>query len=200
MQSFTKHTGVVAVLDRSNVDTDQVIPAEYLKRIERTGFGPFLFYAWRFLPDGSPNPDFELNAPQYKGASILMTGRNFGIGSSREHAVWAITDYGFKAVIAPTLADIFHKNSLENGLVPVLLDEDVVASIMAKAKATPGYRLTVDLEQCELSDEEGFRVPFVVHRNPATHKFRRHCLLNGLDEIGLTLQHEDKITAYEAAR
>ena len=197
METFTKHTGIVAPLDRVNVDTDQIIPSEYLKRIEKTGYGPFLFFAWRFLPDGRPNPDFELNAPGYQGASILVAGRNFGSGSSREHAVWAITNYGIRAVIASTLADIFHKNSFENGLVPVLLPEEQVAALVEKAKKYPGYRLTVDLEQCEVRDEEGLRFPFVVHNDPATHDFRRHCLLHGLDEIGLTLQHEDKISAYE---
>ena len=197
MEPFTKHTGVVAPLDRVNVDTDQIIPAQFLKRIERTGFGPFLFFAWRFLPDGKPNPEFELNAPGYQGASVLVAGRNFGGGSSREHAVWAIADYGFRAVIAPTLADIFHKNCFENGLVPILLPEEQIATLMGKAQGAPGYRLTVDLEQCELRDEEGLRLPFVMHHDPATHDFRRHCLLHGLDEIGLTLQHEDKILAYE---
>ena len=197
METFAKHTGIVVPIDRVNVDTDQIIPSEYLKRIEKTGFGPFLFFAWRFLPDGRPNPDFELNAPGYQGASVLVAGRNFGSGSSREHAVWAISNYGIRAVIASTLADIFHKNCFENGLVPVLLPEEQVAALMERAKKSPGYRLTVDLEQCEVRDEGGLRFPFVVHNDPDTHDFRRHCLLHGLDEIDLTLQHEDKISAYE---
>ena len=197
MEPFTKLTGIVAPIDRANVDTDSIIPAVYLKRIERTGFGEFLFAAWRSLPDGTPNPDFELNAPQYQDASILVAGRNFGCGSSREHAVWAIQQHGFRVVIATSLADIFHKNCFENGLPPIILAEDVVNEIMGKVRATPGYRLTVDLERCELSDDQGFRIPFTMHPDPATHEFRRYCLLNGLDEVGLTLQREDKITAYE---
>ncbi len=197
MNPFSTHTGIVGPLDRVNVDTDQIIPAKYLKRIEKTGFGPFLFFAWRYLPDGTPNPEFELNAPGYKDSSILVTGRNFGSGSSREHAVWAITDAGIKAVIAPTLADIFHKNCFENGLVPVLLSDEQVATLTEKARQNPGYRLTVDLEACELRDEDELCFSFVVHRDPATHEFRRHCLINGLDEIAMTLQHEDKIDAFE---
>ena len=199
MEPYTRATGIVATLDRVNVDTDQIIPAQHLKRIEKTGFGPFLFDHWRFLSDGQPNPDFELNHPGYQEASFLVTGRNFGSGSSREHAVWALMDYGFRAVIASSFAEIFHKNCLENGLVPVHLPDVVVGEIMARAKASPGYRITVDLEACEVSDDQGFRTPFVVHPDRGTHEFRRDCLLNGLDEIGLTLEHEDKITAYEQA-
>ena len=197
MEPFVKHTGVVAPLDRPNVDTDQICPAVFLKRIEKTGFGPTLFHSWRFLPDGAPNPDFVLNAPQYQGASVLVTGRNFGSGSSREHAVWAIMQYGIRAVISTSFAEIFHKNALENGLVPVLVPEDVVAMIMTRAQEVAGYALTVDLETCELTDGLGLRVPFQVHSDPQTHEFRRHSILNGLDEIGLTLQHQDKIQAYE---
>lgn len=200
MQPFSHHTGLVAPMDRINVDTDSIIPAQFLKRIERTGFGPFLFNTWRYLPDGRPNPEFILNAPQYQGASILVVGQNFGGGSSREHAVWALMDYGFRAVVASSLADIFHKNSFENGLVPVLLPEEQARTVMWKALTIPGYRLTVDLERCEAWDEEGFRTPFVVHQDPETHEFRRYTLLNGLDEIGLTLRHEEKIRAYEARR
>ncbi len=200
MQPFTVHTGIVAPLDRVNVDTDQICPAQFLKRIERTGFGQFLFYNWRFLSDGSPNPAFELNVSGYQGATIMVTGRNFGSGSSREHAVWALLDYGFRAIIAPSFAEIFHRNCFENGVVPVLLPDEIVDAIMAKAKASPGYRLTVDLERCQVSDEGGFQAPFVVHRHPEVHEFRRHCLLHGLDEIELTLQHEDKIAAYERRR
>jgi len=197
MQPFTVHTGIVAPLDRANVDTDSIIPARFLKRITRSGFEDALFCDWRFLKDGRPNPEFILNAPRYKEASILVAGRNFGSGSSREHAVWALMDYGFRAVISSELADIFHKNCFENGLVPVLLTEDTVRAITAKALASLGYGLTVDLERCEVRDTQGFRASFVVHHDPATHEFRRHTMLNGLDEIGQTLQHEDKIKAYE---
>ncbi len=200
MEPFKKITGVVAALNRVNVDTDQIIPAKHLKRIEKTGFGPFLFESWGKNADGTPNPDFELNAPSFAGASVLATGRNFGSGSSREHAVWALRDGGFSAVIAPSFADIFHKNCFENALVPVILPEPVVDGIMARANELTGYELTVDLETCEVSDSEGFRASFVVHRDPATHEFRRHCMLNGLDEIGLTMEHADAITQYEKAR
>ena len=200
MEPFKRITGVVAALDRVNVDTDQIIPAEHLKRIEKTGFGPFLFERWRKNPDGTPNPDFELNFPSFQGAKVLATGRNFGSGSSREHAVWALRDGGFQVVIAPSFADIFHKNCFENGLVPVILPEQVVDGIMARANELTGYTLTVDLETCEVSDSEGFRASFVVHQDPATHEFRRYTMLNGLDEIGLTMEHTDAITAYEKAR
>ncbi len=200
MEPFVKHTGIVAPLDRVNVDTDQIVPKQFLKRIEKTGFGEFLFYDWRRNEDGSPNPEFELNRPGYEGASILATGRNFGAGSSREHAPWALLDYGFRCIIAPSLADIFHKNCLENGLVPVFIPEEEVRQVIATATARPGYQLTVDLESCELWDREGLRTSFVVHPDPETHEFRRHCLLNGLDDIALTLQQEDKIAAFEARR
>ena len=200
MQPFTKLMGIVAPLDRPNVDTDQICPAQFLKRIERTGYGQFLFHTWRSLPDGSPNPDFELNNPAYQGASILVAGRNFGCGSSREHAVWAIQDHGFRAVIAPSFAEIFHKNCFENGVCPVLLTEEQVSQIVDKAKTSPGYRMTVDLEQCEVSDEQGLRLPFVIHNDEETHTFRRRCLLDGLDEIDLTLQREEEILAYEHRR
>ena len=200
MERFKKVTSVVAALNRPNVDTDQIIPAEHLKRIEKTGFGPFLFESWAKNADGSPNPDFELNFPSFQGAEVLATGRNFGSGSSREHAVWALRGAGFQAVIAPSFADIFHKNCFENGLVPVILPEAVVDGIMARANELTGYTLTVDLETCEVSDSEGFRASFVVHQDPATHEFRRHTMLEGLDEIGLTMQHADAITAYEKAR
>ena len=200
MEPFSKLTAVVAPLERANVDTDQIIPAVYLKSIERTGFGPFLFSPWRFNEDGSPNADFILNVPGYQNARILVAGRNFGCGSSREHAPWALLDYGFRAVIAPSFADIFHKNCFDNGIVPVHLPEEQVDQVIAKAKGNPGYEMTVDLESCQLADEEGLSIPFKVHNDPATHEFRRYCLLNGLDDIGLTLQHEDKISAYEARR
>ena len=200
MEPFTKHTGIVAPMDRIDVDTDQIIPKQFLKRIERTGFGQFLFFDWRLLADGQPNPEFELNKPGYAGASILATGRNFGSGSSREHAAWALQQYGFRCIVAPSFADIFHKNCFDNGLVPVHLPEDQVNHLIAKAKSKPGYRITVDLESCELSDDEGLKIPFRVHNSPEVHEFRRHCLLNGLDDIGLTLQHEEDIVAYEARR
>jgi 3-isopropylmalate/(R)-2-methylmalate dehydratase small subunit len=174
-----------------------VCPAQFLKRIERTGFGQFLFHSWRFRPDGQPNPDFILNKPGYDRASFLVTQRNFGCGSSREHAVWALQDYGFRAVLAPSLADIFHKNSFETGLVPVLLPQQHIDTLLAKSKASPTYSITVDLERCEVTDDDGLNVPFVVHDDPPTHEYRRHCLLNGLDDIALTLQLEDKIAAYE---
>ena len=200
MQPFTKQTGIVAPMDRVNVDTDQIIPAVFLKRIERTGYEDALFASWRFNDDGSPKPDFVLNQPGYKNATILVAGRNFGSGSSREHAPWALLDYGFRAIIAPSFADIFHKNCFDNGIVPVHLPEDQVGQIMAKAKAKPGYQMTVDLEACKLTDDGGLDISFVVHTNPQTHEFRRHCLLNALDDIALTLEHEDKIAAYEARR
>ena len=199
MEPFTKQTGIVAVLDRANVDTDQIIPAVYLKRIERTGFGQFLFDSWRFLPDRSPNPDFILNEERYQGAAILVAGPNFGCGSSREHAPWALLDYGFRAVISSSFAEIFHKNCFDNGIVPVHLPEEQVSQLMAKIKDTPGYQMTVDLESCRLQDEEGLDIPFTVHNNPEVHEFRRECLLNGLDDIALTLKHEEKIAVYEKA-
>ena len=200
MEKFTRHTGIVAPLDRVDVDTDQIVPKQFLKRIERTGFGQFLFYNWRFKEDGTPIPGFELNRPVYRDASILVTGRNFGTGSSREHAAWALLDYGFRCVIASSFADIFHKNCLENGIAPVHLPQEQINALTVKAKSQPGYQITVDLESCQLSDEEGFRTPFKIHNDPETHEFRRHCLLNGLDDIALTLQHENKIAAFEARR
>lgn len=200
MEPFKKVTGVVLPLDRPNVDTDQIVPARYLKRIEREGWGEVLFYDWRYLPDGSPNPDFILNSPAYVDPAILVVGRNFGSGSSREHAVWAVRQYGFRAVIASSLADIFHKNCFENGLVPVLLPEEQVNAIMRKALDSPGYSVTVDLKRCEVSDENGLRASFVVHPDPETHEFRRHTLLEGLDEIDLTLKLDDEIGAFEQQR
>ena len=202
MQAFSTLTANVAVLDRSNVDTDQVIPKQFLKRIERTGYGEFLFFDWGRLEDGSADPDFELNLPQYQGAGILVTGPNFGCGSSREHAVWAIHQHGFQAIISPSFAEIFHKNCFENGLCPVLLEEGQVSEVMgrARAKAPGSYELTIDLETCRVSDGEGLSLPFMTHQDKETHDFRRRCLLEGLDEIDLTLQHEDAILAYEKAR
>jgi 3-isopropylmalate/(R)-2-methylmalate dehydratase small subunit len=194
MDAFVRHTGTVAPLDRVNVDTDQIIPKQFLKRIERSGFGQYLFFDWRFLDDGTPNPEFELNRPGYEDGSVLVAGRNFGCGSSREHAPWALQDYGFRAIIAPSYADIFYNNCFKNGLLPVVLPEATVEEILARAKERPGYRLTVDLEQQVVEDEEGLVAPFEVDA------FRRQCLLGGLDDIGLTMQHEADITAYERRR
>ena len=195
MEPFVKVSGVVAPLDRVNVDTDQIIPAVYLKSIKRTGFEDALFAAWRYNEDGTPNPDFVLNVPEYRSASILVAGRNFGCGSSREHAPWALHDYGFRCVIAPSFADIFYNNSFQNGLLPVRLPEDDVRRIMDKAKANPGFRLNIDLQaQRVWDDDEEIMLQFELE--PA----RRHAMLNGLDDIGLTLQFEDKISAYEAGQ
>ncbi len=195
MQPFVRETGVVVPMDRPNVDTDQIIPKQFLKRIERTGFGQFLFNDWRFRPDGSLDPDFELNRPGYENATILLAGRNFGSGSSREHAPWALDDYGFRAIIAPSYADIFYSNCFKNGILPVILPEGIVNDLMARATERPGYRLTVDLERGVISDEEeGDIASFDVD------PFRRHCLLEGLDDIGLTLQHEAAVTTYEQRR
>jgi 3-isopropylmalate/(R)-2-methylmalate dehydratase small subunit len=193
MQPFTVHTGIVATLDRVNVDTDQIIPKQFLKRVERTGFGEFLFFDWRFR-DGAPNPDFELNQPRFEGATILLTRDNFGCGSSREHAPWALLEYGFIAIIAPSFADIFYNNCFKNGMLPIKLSAEQVEELFQRAKATPGYQLTIDLEQQTISDSAGLKLDFQVD------PFRRECLLKGLDEIGLTMQHEDKIRAYESRR
>jgi 3-isopropylmalate/(R)-2-methylmalate dehydratase small subunit len=192
LEPLTQVTGVVAPLNRVNVDTDQIIPKQFLKRIERTGFGQYLFFDWRFNADGTPNPDFELNRPGYQGAQILVAGRNFGCGSSREHAPWALQDYGFRVIIAPSYADIFFNNCLQNGMLPLTLPEDNVNELIAKATERPGYRLTVDLERQEVRDSEGTIAHFEID------PFRRDNLLKGLDDIGLILQHEDKIRAYEA--
>ena len=200
MEAFSTHKGIAVPLDRADVDTDQIIPAVFLKRIERTGFGPGLFHSWRHLPDGGVNPDFILNVPRYDQASILISGRNFGCGSSREHAVWALMDYGFRAVICSSFADIFHKNSMETGLIPVLVSENEIAELMERTHATDGYQLTVDLEKCQVSDDQGLLISFKVHLDLETHAFRRNCLLNGLDEIGLTLEHESKISQFEESR
>ena len=193
MQSFTKHAGLVALMDRSNVDTDQIIPKQFLKRIERTGFGEFLFFDWRFLDDGSDNPDFELNRPEYAGASVLVTRRNFGCGSSREHAPWALEQYGFRVLIASSFADIFFNNCFKNGILPIRLDEPTVDDLFGRAAAHEGHKLSVDLETRKITDDHGLELSFEVD------DFRRHCLLGGLDDIALTLELQDKITAYEAA-
>ena len=191
MQPFTKHTGLVAPLDRANVDTDQIIPKQFLKRIERTGFGEFLFYDWRYLPNGQPNPSFVLNEPRYQGASILVAGKNFGCGSSREHAPWALGEFGFRVIIAPSFADIFANNCFKNGMLPIALTTEQVQEIMSRAQLREGYELTVDLERQTIEDSEGLSILFVVG------EFQRYCLLEGLDDIGLTLRHEDAIRAYE---
>ena len=193
MKAFTTHTGLVVAMDRANVDTDQIIPKQFLKRIERTGFGEFLFWDWARKDDGSPNPDFELNKPEATGASVLLTRRNFGCGSSREHAPWALEDFGFRVILAPSFADIFYNNCFKNGMLPIQLSEEQIDELFQRAAKYPGYELTADLDACVLSDTHGFSLPIEVQ------PFRRHCLLNGLDDIGLTLEHEDKITAYEAA-
>ncbi len=194
MQPFRKHTGVVVPLDKVNVDTDQIIPKQFLKRIERTGFGQFLFYDWRFSGDGKKLADFVLHAPRYAKASILVAGKNFGCGSSREHAVWALADYGFRVVIASSFADIFANNGLKNGLLTVRLNEEQVTEITRRAREIDNYQLTVDLENMKVEDAQGqcFAAAFTMD------EFSRHCLLNGLDDIGLTLQHEAEIIAYEA--
>jgi 3-isopropylmalate/(R)-2-methylmalate dehydratase small subunit len=191
MQPFRTHTGLVAPLDRGNVDTDQIIPKQFLKRIERTGFGQFLFYDWRFNADGDLNPDFVLNHPRHNGASILVAGKNFGCGSSREHAPWALADYGFKAIIAPAFADIFYNNSLKNGLLLVKLSETEVGELLKRANSHEGYQLTVDLDNCRVSDSIGFIARFEID------PFRRRCLLEGLDDIGLTLRFAQQISDYE---
>jgi 3-isopropylmalate/(R)-2-methylmalate dehydratase small subunit len=194
MQSFTKHTGLVAPMDRANVDTDQIIPKQFLKRIERTGFGQYLFFDWRFRDDGSENPDFELNRPQYRGASVLLARRNFGCGSSREHAPWALADYGFRVLIAPSFADIFYNNCFKNGMLPIRLDDSVIDELFARVARYPKYSLTADLETCRLNDDWGLDGPFAIE------PFRRHCLLHGLDDIALTLEHADDIAAFERSR
>ena len=194
MQSFTVHTGTVATMDRANVDTDQIIPKQFLKRIERTGFGQYLFYDWRFLDDGTtPNVDFELNQPAVAGASILLARKNFGSGSSREHAVWALDDYGFRAVIAPSFADIFYNNCFKNGVLPIALDESDIDELSKRGANSP-YELTVDLEKQLVTDSAGLELKFDVDES------RRHNMLNGLDDIAQTLQHEEKISSYESAR
>lgn len=203
MEKFETLKAVVAPLDRSNVDTDAIIPKQYLKSVKRTGFGPSLFDDWRYLDPGEPgmdhsqrriNPDFVLNQPRYAGAQILLARENFGCGSSREHAVWALSDYGFRAVIAPSFADIFFGNSFKNGLLPLTLDEKHIDRLFQAVAANPGYELTVNLAEQVVITPEGERLGFEVDT------FRKHCLLNGLDDIGLTLQHADDIRSYEERR
>ena len=192
MEPFVKFNGIVAPMDRVNIDTDQVIPAVHLKRIERTGYGQFLFESWRFNVDGAPNPDFVLNKPGYQGASILIAGRNFGCGSSREHAPWALQEYGFRCIIASSFADIFYNNCFQNGVLPIILPEDQVRQIMDKASENPGISLNVDLQTQRIWDEDE-EISISFELDP----FRRDCLLEGLDDIGITLQNEDKIREFE---
>ena len=203
MEKFTVHKGLVAPLDRENVDTDAIIPKQFLKSIKRTGFGPNLFDEWRYLDHGEPgmdpasrkpNPDFVLNKPQYAGASVLLTRRNFGCGSSREHAPWALDQYGFRAIIAPSYADIFFNNSFKNGLLPIVLSESQVAQLFDEVYAFTGYQLTIDLPRQVIVKPDGSEIAFDVQ------PFRKHCLINGLDDIGLTLEHKDAIRAFEAER
>jgi 3-isopropylmalate/(R)-2-methylmalate dehydratase small subunit len=194
MEPFRIHAGLVAVLDRSNVDTDQIIPKQFLKRVERTGFGEFLFYDWRFRPDGQLDPSFPLNDARYQGSSILIAGKNFGCGSSREHAPWSLADFGFRVIIAPSFADIFANNCFKNGLLPIVLDDPAVAELMRRAQQIEDYRATVDLERKAVSDEHGFSASFEID------DFQRYCLLEGLDDVDLTLKHENKITEYESTR
>jgi len=192
MKPFAAYRGRVAPLDRVNIDTDQIIPKQFLKRIERTGFGQFLFYDWRFSADGKKNSGFVLDEPRYAGSSILVTGKNFGCGSSREHAVWALADFGFRAVISSSFADIFANNSAKNGFLTVRLNDAQVADLIRRASEIDDYQLAIDLERCEVRDDQDFCAKFEID------EFVRHCLLNGLDDIGLTLQHEAEITVYEA--
>lgn len=203
MEAFTLHKGLVAPMDRENVDTDAIIPKQFLKSIKRTGFGPNLFDEWRYLDHGEPgqdpasrkpNPDFVLNQPRYQGASILIARANFGCGSSREHAPWALQQYGFRALIAPSFADIFFNNTFKNGVLPIVLPESQVARLFDEVAAFPGYQLTVDLQRQVVIKPDGEELPFDVQ------PFRKYCLLNGFDDIGLTLRHADKIKAFEAER
>ena len=193
MEAFTEHVGRVVPLDRINVDTDQIIPKQFLKRIERTGFGEFLFNDWRYLENGDPNPEFVLNFPRYAGASILIAGANFGCGSSREHAPWALQQYGFKAILAPSFADIFRNNCYKNGILPIALSTDVITSLSQEAHDTEGYQLMIDLEEQAVICPDGTAHTFEIG------DFEKSCLLNGLDEIGWTLQYEANIAAYEKA-
>jgi len=204
MQPFRVHTGIVVPLDRANVDTDAIIPKQFLKSIKRSGFGPNLFDEWRYLDHGEPgmdnagrplNPDFVLNQPRYRGASILLARRNFGCGSSREHAPWALADYGFRAIVAPSYADIFHNNCYKNGLLPIVLGESEVAKLFDATLAFPGFALTIDLERQTVASTDG-SLSFGFEVEP----FRKKCLLEGLDDIGLTLRHADEIRAFEAKR
>lgn len=194
MKKFITHIGKPVALYQPNIDTDQIVPKQFLKRIERTGYGEFLFYDWRFDADGTVKSDFVLNNPKYKNASILIAGANFGCGSSREHAPWALEDFGFRTIIAPSFADIFYNNCFKTGILPIVLDEKIVADLVEKSQNYEIYELTVDLENQTVFDGEGFRTKFEIEA------FRQDCLLNGLDDIGLTLQKESRITAFEQTR
>lgn len=194
LERFTKLTGIVAPLDRANIDTDQIIPKQFLKRIERTGFGEFAFFDWRYLEDGVPNPDFILNQDRYRDANILVSGRNFGSGSSREHAPWALMEMGFKSIIAPSFADIFRSNCMQNGLLPVVLDSSEVDTVMARALRGSGYSATVDLESQTVTDDQGLNASFEVD------PFRKNSLLNGLDDIEITLDYEELIKSFVLKR
>jgi 3-isopropylmalate/(R)-2-methylmalate dehydratase small subunit len=203
MQPLTIHQGLVIALDRANVDTDAIIPKQFLKSIKRTGFGPYLFDEWRYLDHGEPgmdcsrrplNPDFVLNQPRYQGATILLARANFGCGSSREHAPWALLDYGFRALVAPSFADIFYNNCFKNGILPIVLPAEAVDRLFGEVEAAPGYRLTIDLPNQTITTPSGDTIRFDVD------PFRKHCMVNGLDDIGLTLRHVDKIKAYEERR
>src|SRR5690625_4298661 len=194
MEPIQKHQGLVYPLNRANIDTDQIIPKQFLKRIERSGFGQFLFFDWRFLDNGDVNPDFELNKERYKGASILIARLNFGCGSSREHAPWSLLDYGFNVIIAPSFADIFYNNCFKNGILPIVLSEEQVETLLQRTRTHDNYKLTVDLEQQIVTDQQGFDATFDVDA------FRKKQLLEGLDDIGLSLLHEEKITEYEQTR
>lgn len=194
MKIYRFETGIAAPLARPNVDTDQILPKQFLKRVERSGFGEFVFYDWRFRADGTPDEDFILNQPRYKGASILIAGDNFGCGSSREHAPWGLLDYGFHTVIAPSFADIFYNNCFKNGMLPIVLPASEVNELLEKATEIEGCQLTINLEKQEIRDAAGFQTNFQID------EFRRYCLLNGLDDIGLTLRHENAIAAFEKTR
>lgn len=203
MEAFTQHTGLTVPLDRANVDTDAIIPKQFLKSIKRSGFGPNLFDEWRYLDHGEPgqdcrqrprNPDFVLNQPRYAGASILLARKNFGCGSSREHAVWALQDFGFRCLIAPSFAEIFFNNCFKNGVLPIYLDENTVDRLFHEVEVEPGYRLIIDLPAQTITTPGGEVIDFEID------EFRKHCLINGLDDIGLTLQHAEEIRAYEARR
>ena len=203
MEKFTVHQGLVAPMDRENVDTDAIIPKQFLKSIRKTGFGPNLFDEWRYLDHGEPgmdpasrqpNPDFVLNQPRYAGASVLLARKNFGCGSSREHAPWALQQYGFRAILAPSFADIFFNNCFKNGVLPIVLEGSVIAQLFDEVAVFPGYELTVDLERQVIVKPDGAELPFDVQ------PFRKYCLLNGFDDIGLTLRQQDKIKAFEANR
>jgi len=191
VKPFTKHTGLAAPMDRVNVDTDQMVPKQFLKLLTREGYGRFLFYDWRYLPGEKPNPEFVLNLPRYKGASVLLARANFGCGSSREHAPWAILDYGFRAILAPSYADIFYNNCFKNGILPVTLANEQIDELFKRTEKNVGYGVTVDLEQQIVTDDKGLRYSFTID------PFRRECLLKGLDDIGLTLVHDAEISAFE---